>query len=67
MFRGPEGMTPVRKWNLTMVFGIIILLFAKEITGHVVAVGQWIDWAISGFGVGLLGGALYQYFQSKKR
>ncbi len=61
MFRGPEKLSPLRKWNLVMLFGIISLLFAQNITGHIVEVGQWIDYAMTTFGVGLFVGVVLQF------
>ncbi len=60
MFRGPEKLSPLRKWNLVMLFGIVSLLFAQQITGHVIEIGKWIDYTMTAFGVGLFVGVLLQ-------
>lgn len=65
MFKLPEGMTPVRKWNFIMLFVMIVLLFANEIAGKAVEVGPWIDWCITACGIGLGVGVFLQYKNGK--
>ena len=67
MFRGFEGLTGIRKWNLLMVIAIFSCILTQKFVGHIVAVNDKLELATTIFGVGLVGGFLFQLWQKKHK
>lgn len=57
---GNPTLSPLRRWNLSMVVGVVSCLFAERYFGHFVQVQQWLDWTTWLFGAGLFVGVLLQ-------
>jgi hypothetical protein len=54
-----------RRYNLVMVVIIVILLIADQVSGHVVAVHEFLQTGITVAGVGLGLGVLWKFYRER--